>query len=78
MKSVSQRMDCNMCSKKYGKNPETVQKLAAQRNADIKFCRARKMLKYAPTLASGGADTAENGLSKVRQVSNKIRRILGA
>ena len=32
--------------------------------------------KNAPTLALGGADTAENGQSKVLQVSNKIRRIL--
>ena len=54
-----------------------VQKFAVQRNADLKPCRARKMLKNAPTLAIGGADTAENGPSKVRQVSNKIRRILG-
>ena len=63
--------------KNVSKNPETVQKFAVQRNADLKPCRARKMLKNAPTLAIGGADTAENGPSKVRQVSNKIRRILG-
>ena len=40
------------------------------------FVDFEKMLKNAPTLAIGGADTAENGPSKVRQVSNKIRRIL--
>ena len=51
-----------------------VQKFAVQRNADLKPCRARKMLKNAPTLAIGGADTAENEPPKVRQVSNKIRR----
>ena len=63
--------------KNDSKNHEMVQKFAVQRNADLKPCRARKMLKNAPTLAIGGADTAENGPSKVRQVSNKIRRILG-
>ena len=36
------------------------------------------MLKNAPTLAIGGADTAENEPPKVRQVSNKIRRNIGA
>ena len=35
------------------------------------------MLKNAPTLAIGGADTAENEPPKVRQVSNKIRRNIG-
>ena len=35
------------------------------------------MLKNAPTLAIGGAATEENGPSKVRQVSNRIRHILG-
>ena len=35
------------------------------------------MLKSAPTLAIGGVDTAENGPSKVRQVTNKIRRNVG-
>ena len=54
-----------------------VQKFAVQRNADHKPCRARKMLKNAPTLAIGGADTAENEPPKVRQVSNKIRRNIG-
>ena len=54
-----------------------VQKFAVQRNADLKPCRARKMLKNAPTLAIGGADTAENEPPKVRQVSNKIRRNIG-
>ena len=32
-----------------------------------------KCFKNAPTIAIGGADTAENGPKKVRQVSNKIR-----
>ena len=59
------------------KNLEIVQKIAVQRNADLKPCRARKMLKNAPTLAIGGVDTAENGPSRVRQVSNKIRRNIG-
>ena len=54
-----------------------VQNVAVQRNADLKPCRARKMLKNAPTLAIGGADTAENEPPKVRQVSNKIRRNIG-
>ena len=36
------------------------------------------MLKNAPTLAIGGADTAENEPPKVRQVSNKIRRNIGS
>ena len=63
--------------KNVSKNYEILQKFAVQRNADLKPCRARKMLKNAPTLAIGGADTAENGPSKVRQVSNKIRHILG-
>ena len=53
--------------KNVSKNPETVQKFAVQRNADLKPCRARKMLKNAPTRAIGGAGTAENGPSKVRQ-----------
>ena len=35
------------------------------------------MLKNAPTLAIVGVDTAENGPSKVRQVTNKIRRNKG-
>ena len=74
-------MNCKMCSKKYQKkylkNDETVQKFAVRRNADLKPCRARKMLKNAPTLAIGGADPAENGPSKVRQVSNKIRHNIG-
>ena len=77
MKSVSKKINCKMCSKKYQKNPETVQKSAVQRNAYLKPCRIRKVLKNAPTLAIGGADTAENGPSKVLQVSNKIRHILG-
>ena len=64
--------------KNDSKNPEMVQKFAVQRNADLKPCRARKMLKNAPTLAIGGADTAENEPPKVRQVSNKIRRNIGA
>ena len=64
--------------KNDSKNPEMVQKFAVQRNADLKPCRARKMLKNAPTLAIGGADTAENGPSKVRQVSNKIRHNIGS
>ena len=63
--------------KNVSKNSEILQKFAVQRNADLKPCRARKMLKNAPTLAIGGADTAENGPSKVRQVSNKIRRNIG-
>ena len=54
-----------------------MQKIAVQRNADLKPCRARKMLKNAPTLAVGGADPAENEPPKVRQVSNKIRRNIG-
>ena len=60
--------------KNVSKNYEILQKIAVQRNADLKPCRARKMLKNAPTLAIGGADTAENEPPKVRQVSNKIRR----
>ena len=64
--------------KNDSKNPEMVQKFAVQRNADLKPCRARKMLKNAPTLAIGGADTAENEPPKVRQVSNKIRRNIGS
>ena len=32
------------------------------------------MLKNSPTLAIGAVDTAENGPSKVRQVTNQIRR----
>ena len=63
--------------KNVSKNPEIVQKFAVQRNADLKLCRARKMLKNAPTLAIGHADTAENGPSKVRQVSNEIRHNIG-
>ena len=63
--------------KNVSKNSEIVQKFAVQRNADLKPCRARKMLKNAPTLAIGGADTAENEPPKVRQVSNKIRRNIG-
>ena len=59
------------------KNPEIVQKIAVLRNADLKLCRARKMLKNAPTLAIGGADPAENEPPQVRQVSNKIRRNTG-
>ena len=35
------------------------------------------MLKNAPTLAIGGVDTAENGTSNVRQVTNKICRNIG-
>ena len=77
MKSVSKMMTCKMCSNKYQQNPETVQKIAVQRNVDLKTCRFRKTLKNAPTLAIGGADTAENGPSKVRQVSNKIRHNTG-
>ena len=76
LEEVAQRlhlMNCKMCSKKYQKNPETAQKFALQRNADLKPCRARNMLKNSPTLAIGGADTAENGPKKVRQVSNKVR-----
>ena len=64
--------------KNVSKNSEILQKFAVQRNADLKPCRARKMLKNAPTLAIGGADTAENEPPKVRQVSNKIRRNIGA
>ena len=37
---------------------------------DRRDCRSRKMLKNAPTLAIGGADTAENGPSKVRQAED--------
>ena len=51
--------------KNDSKNPEMVQKIAVQRNADLKPCRARKMLKNAPTLAIGGVDTDENEPSKV-------------
>ena len=36
--------------------------------------RFRKVLQNAPTLAIGDVDTAENGPSKVREVTNKIRR----
>ena len=36
-----------------------------------------KMLKNALTLAIGGVDTAENGRSKFRQVTNKIRLNIG-
>ena len=54
-----------------------MQKIAVQKNADLIPCRARKMLKNAPTLASGGADAAENGPSKVRQVTNEVSRNLG-
>ena len=43
-----------------------------------KSCRCRKRLENAPTLAIGGVDPAENGPSKVRQVTNKIRRNIGA
>ena len=59
MKSVSKRMNCKMCRKIYQKSPDIhliVQKFAVQRNADLKPCRARKMLKNAPNLAIGGAD----------------------
>ena len=35
------------------------------------------MLKNAPTLAIVAVDTAENGPSKVRQVTNKVSRNLG-
>ena len=35
------------------------------------------MLQNAPTLAIRGLDTAENGPSKVRQVTNKIRHNIG-
>ena len=35
------------------------------------------MLKNSPTLAIGGVDTAENGPSKVRQVTNKVCRNIG-
>ena len=66
-------------AKKYQKNPETVQKFAVQKNADLKLVDLEKklMLKKEPTLTIGGADTAENGPLKVRQVSNKTRHILG-
>ena len=77
MKSISKRMNCKMCTKKYQKSLEIGQNSAVQRNSDLTPCRARKMLKNALTLAIGGADTAENGPSKVRQVSNKSRRSLG-
>ena len=77
MKSVSKRMNCKLFSKKYQKNAENVQKFAVRRNADLKPCRSRKTLKNAPTLAIGGADTAENGPSKVRQVTNCVRRNIG-
>ena len=40
-------------------------------------CRSRKMLKNAPTLAIVAVDTAENGPSKVRQVTNKVYRNIG-
>jgi len=40
-------------------------------------CRSRQMLKNAPTLAIVAVDTAENGPSKVRQVTNKVCRNLG-
>ena len=36
------------------------------------------MLKNASSLAIGGLDTAENGPSKVRQVTNRIEAIIGA
>ena len=35
------------------------------------------MLQNAPTLAIRGLDTAENGPSKVRQVTNKVNRNIG-
>ena len=72
MKSVSKRMNCKMCSKKYQKNPETVQKFAVQRNAYLKPCRARKMLKNAPTLAIVAVHTDENEPSRVQVKNNKI------
>ena len=51
--------------KNVSKNPEIVQKFAVQRNADLKPCRARKMLKNEPTLAIVAVDTAENEPLKV-------------
>ena len=36
------------------------------------------MLQNTHTLAFGGIDTEENGPSKVRQVTNRIRRNIGA
>ena len=36
------------------------------------------MLKNAPTLAIGGVDTAKNGPSKIRQVTNNICRNIGS
>ena len=36
------------------------------------------MLQNEPTLAIGGVDTAGNGPSKVRQVTNKVCRNIGA
>ena len=45
---------------------------------ECKSCRSRKILKNAPTLAIVAVDTAENGPSKVRQVTNKVSRNLGS
>ena len=70
MKSVSKRMNCKLCSKKYYKKPETMQKIAVQRNADLKSCRARKILKNAPTLAIVAVHTDENEPSKVQKIEN--------
>ena len=44
---------------------------------ECKSCRSRKILKNALTLAIVAVDTAENGPSKVRQVTKKVSRNLG-
>ena len=49
-----------------------------QRHAQlVNFENDNLMLQNEPTLAIGGLDTDENGPSKVRQVTNKIRHNIG-
>ena len=80
-KSISKTVNGKICSTTYQKNHEHLQTLWGVSGVkEFISCISQKNLKKlqtAPTLAIGGADTAENGPSKVRQVSNKIPRNIG-
>ena len=71
-------MNSKFCSKKSRKNDEKLQKIWGFCGAKARTtCRFWKMLQNEPTLAIWGLDTDENGPSKVRQLTNKIRPNIG-
>ena len=74
MKSDFTAMNSNICREKRRFFLQKIEFRVVQRNAQrVDF---EKMLKNASSLAIVGLDTAENGPSKVRQVTNRIDAII--